>query len=305
MISRAALFVVVFAPLVPAVAARGQDARPLVDVKDVVYRVVEGEELKLDILRPEGEGPFPVVLMIHGGAWRGGKRSDMRPFAERFARAGYAAVSPSYRLCPKHVHPAQVHDVKAAVLWVKRNAAEHGFDPTRIGALGASAGAHLAMMLGVVAPADGLEPQPEAGDAAKAATDGAKPIDSRIQAVVNVVGPTDLGAEDIPDVSKPLVRDFLGAAPLDKPELAANASPATFVTRDDAPILTFAGTRDPLIPPTQAWLLAEKMTEAGLPGRVELLIGAGHGWAGPELERTLDESLRFLNLHLRHTPPRP
>src|SRR6185437_11314624 len=131
----------------------------------------------------------------------------------QFAARGYVAVSPQYRFCPAEVFPAQVHDVKAAVRWMKAHAKERRIDPERIGATGFSAGGHLAMMLGVTGPADGLE-----GDAPPGSPD------TRIKAVVNYFGPTDLGATDIPEVSRPLVRDFLGATPAERPDLASKAS---------------------------------------------------------------------------------
>ena len=187
-----------------------------------------------------------------------------------FAAHGYVAVSPQYRFCPKEVFPAQVQDVKAAVRWMKAHAKERRIDPDRIGAIGFSAGGHLALMLGVTGASDGLEGAVSAGGP-----------DSRIQAVVNYFGPTDLGAKDIPEVSQPLIRDFLGATPTDKPDLAAKASPRTYVTKDDAPMLTFQGTKDPLVPHTQAVVLADAMTAGGVQGRVELMVGAGHGWGGP------------------------
>ena len=141
-----------------------------------------------------------------------------------FVRHGYAAISPQYRFCPKEVFPAQVQDVKAAVRWVKTHAKEYDIDPERVGAVGFSAGGHLAMMLGLTGSADGLEGEGSA--------DGP---DSRVKAVVNFFGPTDLAAADIPEVSLPLVKDFLGGTAKEKPELAAKASPVTYVTKDDAP----------------------------------------------------------------------
>ena len=205
-----------------------------------------------------------------------------------FVRHGYAAISPQYRFCPKETFPAQVQDVKAAVRWVKSHAKEYNIDPDRVGAVGFSAGGHLAMMLGLTGPADGLEGEGSAGGP-----------DSRVKAVVNFFGPTDLAASDIPEVSRPLVRDFLGGTAKEKPELAARASPLTYVTRDDAPVLTFQGTKDPLVPPTQATKLAEAMTAAGVPGRVELLVGAQHGWGGSELERTKAETFAFFDGYLK------
>jgi len=263
--------------------------QPKVTVEqDIVYANAGATELKLDMARPaEGEGLFPAVVVIHGGAWRQGNKSDVRSISSEFARRGYVAVAPQYRFCPKDPFPAQVHDVKAAVRWVKSNAKKYRIDPERVGAIGFSAGGHLALFLGLTGPNDGIE-----GDVSAPAPD------SRVKAVVNYFGPSDLAAKDIPEVSKPLVKDFLGGTPQDKPDAAAKASPLTYVSRDDAPVLTFQGTKDPLVPYTQAIKLAEAMNSAGVPGRVELLVGAQHGWGGAEFERTMDETYRFLDRYL-------
>ena len=178
--------------------------------------------------------------------------------------------------------------MKAAVRWVKSHAKDHNIDPDRVGAMGFSAGGHLAMMLGLTAPADGLDGEVAAGGP-----------DSRVKAVVNYFGPTDLAASDIPEVSRPLVRDFLGGTPKEKPDLAAKASPLSHVSKDDAPVLTFQGTKDPLVPATQAIKLAEAMSSAGVPGRVELLVGAQHGWGGKELDRTKNETFAFFDTYLK------
>jgi len=274
---------------VVSAAAGGAEPTKTTTEQDIVYTKAGSTELKLDMARPaEGDGPFPVVVVIHGGAWRGGNKADVRPVFPQFVGRGYVAVSPEYRLCPTNAFPAQVHDVKAAVRWMKSNAKKYRIDPERIGAIGFSAGGHLALMLGLTGPNDGLE-----GDVAAGAPD------SRVKAVVNFFGPTDLAAKDIPDISKPLVKDFLGGTPQEKPAAAAKASPLTYVSQDDAPVLTFQGTKDPLVPFTQAIKLAEAMTSAGVAGRVELMVGAQHGWAGAELERTLGETFQFLDRYLK------
>jgi acetyl esterase/lipase len=274
-------------PVSPGVGS-AEEPRPTTE-REIVYTKVGSTELKLDLARPaQGDGPFPAILVIHGGAWRGGDKGQLGPVLMEFAGRGYVAVSPQYRFCPKEVFPAQVHDVKAAVRWIKTNAKKYRIDPDRIGAMGFSAGGHLALMLGVTGPSDGLEGDASAGTP-----------DSRIKAVVNYFGPTDLGAKDLPDVSKTLVKDFLGAPAEEKPELASKASPRSYLSKEDAAILTFQGTKDPLVPFTQAIELAEAMTAAGVPGRVELLVGAQHGWGGADMEHTRDQSFRFFDLYLK------
>jgi acetyl esterase/lipase len=271
----------------PVIAAGAEPAKTTTE-QDIIYTKAGASELKLDLARPaEGDGPFPAIVVIHGGAWRQGNKADVGPILPQFAQRSYVAIAPQYRLCPKDAFPAQVYDVKAAVRWLKVNAKKYKVDPDRIGAIGFSAGGHLALMLGLTGPADGLEGDVSAGGP-----------DSRVQAVVNYFGPTDLAARDIPDVCKPWIKDFLGGTPQEKPEVAAKASPLTFVSHDDAPVLTFQGTKDPLVPFTQSIKLAEAMSAAGVSGRVELLVGAQHGWAGAEMERTFSETVRFLDGYL-------
>ena len=275
-----------------AILCRGDEPAKAVVEQDVVYKTAGSEELKLDIARPAGkEGVFPAVVVIHGGGWSAGNKSDVRQIMGEFPKRGYVAVSPQYRLSPKHEFPAQVHDVKAAVRYIKSNAKKYQIDPDRVGAMGFSAGGHLALMLGVTGPNDGLE-----GDVPAGAPD------SRVKAVVNYFGPTDLAAKELPIISQDIVKKFLGGTPQEKPEAATKASPITFISKDDAPTLTFQGTKDPLVPYTQAIKLADAMDKAGVSGRVELLIGASHGWSGAELSRTVSETFQFLDEHLKPAP---
>jgi acetyl esterase/lipase len=276
-----------------AASARAADEPKVATANDLVYSKVGETELKLDLARPlEGDGPFPAVLVIHGGAWRGGSKDSNRRQLGEFARRGYVAISPQYRFCPKETFPAQVTDVKAAVRWLRAHAEEYKVDSEHLGAIGYSAGGHLSLMLGLTGPDDGLEGEVTA-DAPS----------SRVQAVVNYFGPTDLAADDYGDVSKGLIKDFLGGTPAEKPEAAAKASPLTFVTKDDPPVLTFQGTKDPLVPYTQAFKLTDALTKAGVPGRVELLVGAGHGWQGEEVTRTANEMHAFFDKYLKPSKP--
>ena len=274
-------------------SARAADDTKVTTENDITYAKANDTELKLDIARPaEGDGPFPAVFVIHGGGWAGGNKKDMRPALSEFARHGYVAISPQYRFAPKDTFPAQVHDVKAAVRWIKSHAKDYEVDPNHFGAIGFSAGGHLAMMLGLTGAADGLE-----GEAAEGSPD------TKIQAVVNYFGPTDLAATDYPEVTQPIINRFLGGTPKEKSKEAAQASPLTFVSKGDAPILTFQGTKDPLVPHTQATKLADALTAAGVPGRVELLVGAGHGWGGEDMTRTLNETFAFFDLYLKSRKP--
>lgn len=286
-----ALIAFVFA--LGSLVAEGAEPPKTTSEQDIVYTKAGSEDLKLDLARPAtGDGPFPAVVVIHGGAWRQGNKADMRPILPQFAQRGYVAISPQYRFCPKDAFPAQIYDVKAAVRWLKLNAKKYKVDPDRLGAIGFSAGGHLALMLGLTGPADGLEGEVSVGAP-----------DSRVKAVVNYFGPTDLAASDIPDICKPWVKDFLGGTPKEKPDMAAKASPLTFVSKDDAPVLTFHGTKDPLVPFNQAVKLADTMSSAGVPGRVELMVGAQHGWGGPEMERTIGETFSFFDHYLKNQSP--
>ncbi len=256
---------------------------------DIVYSNSGETELRLDLVQPAAaKVPGPAVLVIHGGAWREGAKEENRKLLVDFARRGYVAISPQYRFCPKDRFPAQILDVKAAVRWLRANASSLKVDPARIGAMGFSAGGHLALMLGLTGPADGFD----------AAVPASAPS-SRVQAVVGFYPPIDLAAPDFTEFAKGLVKDFLGASAKERPDLAAKASPLTFVNRGDAPVLLFQGTSDELVPESQAVRFARALTGAGVPGRVELLVGAKHGFAGEEYTEAMEDAFDFFARHLK------
>lgn len=263
---------------------------------DVQYGMGGGEPLLLNLARPklddaarQAAGPLPAVVCIHGGGWQGGNRSNFDGLIRQLAARGYVAVTISYRLAPKHVFPAQIEDCKCAVRWLRAKSSELGVDPQRIGALGGSAGAHLAMMLAVMDPKDGLE-----GDG------GWPDQSSKVQAAVSFSGPTNLVGKFSHESTR-ILQTFLGGTMEEKLELYRQASPITYVNQGDAPLLLFAGTKDPLVPYDQAFQMTTALHEAGVTGRVELLIGAGHGWGGKEFERTLRATFEFLDEHLKQT----
>jgi acetyl esterase/lipase len=255
---------------------------------DITYATVAGEELKLNLSKPkDAKGPLPCVLVIHGGAWRAGNRKDHNDVTWNMVRRGFVSATISYRFCPKYPFPAQVQDVKAATRFLRANAEQFGIDPKRFGAVGFSAGAHLSMMLGTMDKEDGLDDVGEHTDQS-----------SKVQAVVAYFGPTDFHLP-YPDITKPLIKDFLGGSPTEVPEVAKKASPITYVTPGDAPMLLYQGTKDPLVPHQQAFVMAEALTKAGVPGRVEILVGAGHGWTGPDLARTAEGTFKFFEERLK------
>lgn len=266
-----------------AKVATAADTLPVELKTDVEYGKVGDEALLLDLVTPpKSDTPRPGLIFIHGGGWAGGRKEDFTAFAKDFATAGYVAVSVNYRLAPKHPCPAQIEDCKCAVRWMRAHADELGLDPERIGAIGGSAGGHLALMLGVMDEGDGLEGE-----------GGWPDQSSKVQAVVNYVGPTDLMGT-LPPISRGILKNFLGGTREEKRELAIQASPVTYVSAGDAPCLSFMGTKDPLVPHEQGVLLANKLTEAGVPGRVEFILGAGHGFEPEEMRRTIEAAKEFL-----------
>ena len=255
---------------------------------DVEYGTGGGEKLLLDVATPKSQnGTLPGLVFIHGGGWSGGDKRDFGELAKRGAKAGYVAITINYRHAPKHVFPAQIEDCKCAVRWLRAKADELKVDPKRIGAAGGSAGGHLVMMLGLMDPSDGLEG--EGGHADQS---------SKVQAVVSYVGPTNLIGE-FPPVSQQILKNFLGGTQQEKLDLYRQASPITYVTGGDAPMLLFQGTTDVLVPYDQAFQMTQAMQKVGVPGRVEFLIGEGHAWGGAEMDRTMQSMFAFFDGKLK------
>jgi len=270
----------------------------------VPYAAIPGiRPLELDLYLPAGDGPHPVVVFLHGGGWRLGSRhlagpayrgQTPTPF-ERVAQAGIAVASVDYRLSGEAVFPAQLHDAKAAVRWLRARAGELGVDPDRIAAWGESAGAHLAALLGLV------------GDQAMEGDVGVAGTSSAVSAVVAWYAPTDLAAvaADLGvDPHDPATREaqLLGAPAVDVPELAAQASPVTHVSPDAPPFLLLHGAADRMIPCVQSERLYDALVEAGVEAELDIYEDADHMWLGsseaPEkaLDRTIDVLRRRFGL---------
>lgn len=257
--------------------------------KDVVFGKGGETDLHLDLARPkEAAKSLPCVVFIHGGGWRQGNFKVHVPQILEYAKAGYVSATVQYRFAPAAPWPAQIEDVKCAVRYLRANADKYGIDKQRLGAIGFSAGAHLSMLLGTMDEKDGLE-----------GNGGSEGQSSKVQAVVSYFGPTDLAAKDFPANVNAMISDFLGGTPDEKPGNFKAASPVTYIDKNDAPILMFMGTKDRLVPYNQAYELADTMTKAGLGGRVELILGADHGWGGAELLRTAAAAKAFFDEKLR------
>lgn len=259
---------------------------------------------KLDIYLPEeGEGPFPVIVAIHGGAFKfGDKRGPEMGAMLTGLERGYAVVSVNYRLSGEAVWPALIHDVKAAIRWIKANAAKHRLDPNRLAVWGGSAGGHLAALVGTSAEVDELEDK----------SMGNPEQSSRVQAVVDWFGPIDFLTMD-EQYRKSGINGMKHSTPnspeselFGKPiteatELVKAASPQTYITADDPPFLIQHGTVDPLIPVQQSAEFAAALQKVLGAEKViyEPLEGASHG--GPQFSSpaNVKRVLDFLDAHLK------
>jgi acetyl esterase/lipase len=257
--------------------------------RDVVYGQGAGEDLKLNIARPkDAQGALPCIVFIHGGGWAAGNKDSHTQQTWDVAKRGYVGVTVGYRFAPKHRFPAQIEDAKCSIRFLRANAEKYGIDKDRIGAVGFSAGAHLSMLLGTMDKGDGLEGE------------GGHPEQpSKVNAVVSWFGPTDLTTKDWPDASRKLIEQFVGGPKDEKEEVCRKASPITYVNAGDAPMLLIQGTKDRLVPHTQAYLMIDALSRAGVRGRLDMIVGADHGWGNPELQRTVDETYAFFEQILK------
>jgi acetyl esterase/lipase len=266
---------------------------------NITYGKVGDIELKLDLARPKGDGPFPAIVFIHGGGWSGGNRQGYRRQIQEAARRGYVAATISYRLMKfdqakketttaDPIFPAQIHDAKAAIRWVRANAKNYHVEPDRIGVTGGSAGGHLSLLVGLTDPSSGLEG--ESGNPEQS---------SRVQAVVNVFGPTDMALCYETSSVAWIFRLFMGGTPAEAAECYKAASPVTYVSKDDPPVLTLHGDQDVLVPIEQATTLDEKMKAVGASHTLIVFQGQGHGFRGEDGKKSWDAAWEFFDRHLK------
>lgn len=254
---------------------------------NVTYAKVAGETLQMDVYRPAPtKKPAAAVVVIHGGAWMGGKRQDMAMLAEEISKRGMLAATVSYRLAPKYKWPAMLDDVQTAVRFLRANAKRFNIDPNRIGAAGGSAGGHLALMLGV-------------RDTRDKSTDLYPKYSSRVSAVFDIFGPVDMNA--YPKEFDGMFAILLGKPRKDAAAEIKDASPITFVDKHSAPVYIYQGTNDPLVPDSQSRKLEEAYRKLGLPVEAVYLEGIGHEYR-PDDERCVKAmmgGIEFLAKHLK------
>jgi acetyl esterase/lipase len=262
---------------------------------------------KLDIYLPdEGDGPFPVIVSIHGGAFMGCDKADMQvmPMLEGLKR-GYAVVAINYRLSGEAKFPALVQDAKAAIRWMRANAPRYGFDPNRIAAWGGSAGGYQATMLGVSAHVQALQDE-SLGNADQPCN---------VQAVVTWFGPTDFlkmdeylierGLPPLPGMEHNAADSpeslLLGQKITEIPDRVKAANPETYITADAPPFFIQHGVQDPVVPVQMSINLAAKLEQAIGKDKVrmELLEDAGHGDPKFETPENVRKVLDFLDKHLK------
>lgn len=256
--------------------------------RDLEYVANGHARNRLDLyLPPRRDRPLPVLVWIHGGAWLGGSKENC-PAVPLVAK-GYAVASINYRLSQHATFPAQIEDCKAAIRWLRASAGKYNLNADRIGVWGASAGGHLAALLGTSGGVKELEGR-----------GGNRDQSSRVQCVVDWFGPTDFtkmgGSHDDPNSPE---AKLIGGPVQEKKQRAAEANPITYITPDDPPFLIMHGDQDRVVPILQSELLHEALRKAGVESTFVPIAGSGHGgpaFASPENRGTIES---FLDKHLK------
>jgi acetyl esterase/lipase len=260
---------------------------------DVAYDTRSGKQ-KLDLFYQEaaGNGLRPGMVIVHGGGWRGGDKGggQWRQLPVEFAKRGYVAISVNYRLTDEAPSPARIHDVKAAVRWLRANAARLHLDKDRIGAYGNSAGAHLVAILGLAKPSDGME-----GDGPN------RDQSSVVQAVLASATPTDflpwLESKQYPGSA---LDPFFAGPEETRAKRVREASPVTYARADAPPFLLVHGTADRTVPIAQPQRLVNALRKAGAKEvRYMMFDNEGHGVFQSQRLLTYPAMFAFFDAALR------
>ena len=254
----------------------------------LIYARYGTRAMELDLFSPQGRGPFPAVILVHGGAWITGNHKMENPFAMELARRGYVAATIEYRLSNEAKYPAQIHDLKASVRWLRANARRYRIDPRRIAAVGASAGGHLVALLGVTNGMSKFEGQ-----------GGNRKSSSVVQSVVDIDGTaTFIDPGNIEkEIKGPLDTNtrLIGASFKEKPEVWREASPITHVNKKSAPVLFInsSGNR----PFQQREEMSAQLKALGIASEIVVIPNTPHPfWLfHPWFEPTVEYVCQFLN----------
>lgn len=264
-----------------------------VAVRDMNYAGTQNWRQTMDLFVPEKAPakPLPLVVFIHGGGWEGGTKNTGGALIPLIQDGGFIGATLNYRLTHEGPHPAQIHDCKAAIRWLRAHAKVYSIDPDKIGVFGISAGGHLVSLLGTSGGVKELE-----GDVG-----GNVDQSSRVTCVVNFCGPTDFltfadqGSNKAPEEPASAVGRLIGGKVSERPEVAKAASPVTHITADDVPFLHIHGTADNLVHYAQVQEFDKAIEASGISSTVLTGEGAPHVFFSAELMKNIRT---FLDKHL-------
>lgn len=277
-----------------AIAARRSS---VVVERGVEYSLAGGQRLLADVLRPDppSAARLPAVVYIHGGSWRRGTREQGHELLPQLVATGrYVGITIEYRFTPTFPWPAQLRDAEAAVRWARAAAHRYGVDPERIAVWGESSGGQIASVLGTTGGDAALDPG------------GPRPSTSRVQAVIDFCGPTDMAAffasATTPDAIAEMhgrLDPLFGGPPPERADLVRSASAIHHVDARDPPFLLMHGTRDEVVPFALSEAMHRALLRAGAPSVLVPVAGWGHGFRGAEIDRRV---LAFLDRYLWRAP---
>lgn len=250
---------------------------------DQVYDSKNGISLSYDLFMPDTEELLPVVICIHGGGWVSGEKSDMREIALYFAKNGFAAACPEYRLAPLYSYPAAVEDCKSFVQFLRTNATDLGLSKSHIGSIGNSAGGYLSTFLSICG------------------NESNENKDRQVNAAVDIAGLVDLTnpREKHPAISWDFIEQYMGCSYEGNELIWSEASPLYAVSPKASPILIIHGSQDDIVWPDQSLRLHEAYKEAGVESELVLLEGEGHSYSEEGIQTILLKSLQFFERHFQ------
>ncbi len=260
--------------------------RPIVSKRNLLIREIEGIELKADMFRPDDESEYPLVMMIHGGAWSAGDKWELIDHARELAQAGFVAVSINYRLAPRFKIGHQVADCRYALTWAIDNADEWSADKNRIGLWGYSAGAHLASLVALQNHAQQMDSKPN------------ELTLPDIGAVVAGGAPCEFS---FIGENSPVLVPVMGGTRAEMPDFYREMSPVEYARPDAPPFFLFHGKADLLVPPSSSQALYQALSDLGAEVQYYWVPFRGHWLTFLDL-KARRQAVEFLSKHLKNAP---